>query len=84
MSRFILRYTGQGPKPAEDVKKLLTEGQARLVDDSTRMVLVEGAEHTLQAAVDKVGDWELCLESKTCDLPDPHPGAGKVEKPPKR
>ncbi len=83
MSRFILRYNGKGPKPSDDVERLLAETKARVVDDSARMILVEGPEHGLRAAVDKLENWSLSAENQGYPLPEPHPGIGKVEKPPK-
>ena len=84
MSRFILSFTGEGLKPAEDVAQLSAEGHARIIDDSSpRMVLVEGPEHPLRVAVEKLGNWRLSIEHSGYELPDPHPGVGKVKKPKK-
>jgi hypothetical protein len=80
MSRFILRYTGKDSKPAADVSRICAEGHARILDDSSpRMVLVEGPEHPLRAAVEKLGNWNLSVEQSGYELPDPHPGVGKVK-----
>jgi hypothetical protein len=45
MARFVLRYRGVGAKPADvlaEVLKLVPS--ARIVDESSRMVLVEAPE----------------------------------------
>jgi hypothetical protein len=84
VARYILRYTGKGPAPPEDILQLVSEGDARVVDTSSRMVLVEGSEGALQAAVEKLPAWRLSVEERSYPLPPPHPGAGKVEKPPGR
>ncbi len=82
MSRFILSFTGKGPKPAEDVAHLSLAGHARIIDDSMpRMVLVEGSEDPLRVAVEKLGNWKLSLEHSDYALPQPHPSVGKLKKP---
>ncbi len=85
MPRFILSFTGQGPKPAEDVAHFEAEGHARIVDDSSpRMVLVEAPEQPLRLAVAKRPRWKLSAEHSGYALPDPHPGAGMVVKRPRK
>ena len=43
MGRFILRYRGAGPMPADDVDRIRHWPHLHILDDSSpRMVLVEG------------------------------------------
>jgi hypothetical protein len=73
MGRFILRYRGAGPKPAEDVDRIHHWPHLRVLDDSSpRMLLVEGSPSDLEALVGSLPDWMVSQE-RTYRVPDPHP-----------
>jgi hypothetical protein len=73
MNRFILRYRGEGPKPAEDVERIRSLEQVRVLDDSSpRMLLVEGPGTGLKTLVASMPQWVLTPE-RMIPLPDPRP-----------
>jgi hypothetical protein len=73
MNRFILRYQGQGSKPAEDVERIRSLEQVKVLDESSpRMLLVEGPETRLKALVGSMPQWVLAPE-RMISLPDPRP-----------
>ncbi|MDH4220505.1 MAG: hypothetical protein OEW23_17240 [Candidatus Aminicenantes bacterium] len=71
MSRFILRYRGEGSKPAEDVNRIRSLQSIKVLDESSpRMLLVEGAGTRLKALVKSMPEWVLTQE-RMIPLPDP-------------
>ncbi len=73
MSRFILRYRGEGSKPAGDVDRIHSLENTKVLDESsTRMLLVEGSEAGLRALVESMPQWVLTPE-RMIPLPDPRP-----------
>jgi len=72
MSRFILRFRGQGPKPVEDVERIRALPETTVLDDASRMLLVEAPEAELKAAIDAMPDWVM-TEERMIPLPDPRP-----------
>jgi hypothetical protein len=79
MNRFILRYRGGGSKPAEDVERIRSLQQVRVLDESSpRMLLVEGPETRLKALVGSMPQWVLTPE-RMIPLPDPRPRPWKKD-----
>jgi len=73
MSRFILRYQGEGSKPAEDVSRIRSLQSIKVLDESSpRMLLVEGPGVGLKALVESMPEWVLTPE-RMIPLPDPRP-----------
>lgn len=72
MGRFILRYKGSGPKPDEDVERIRGLAGTRVLDDSSRMLLVAAPESELQGLINSMPDWVMSPE-QTIQLPDPRP-----------
>jgi hypothetical protein len=73
MSRFILRYQGEGSKPAEDVSRIRSLQSIKVLDESSpRMLLVEGPGAGLKALVESMPEWILTPE-RMIPLPDPRP-----------
>lgn len=73
MSRYILRFVGQGPCPHTDLETLRTSEDLKILDESgKRMFLVEADEADLRPLVDKMPGWVLTLEKKIA-LPDVRP-----------
>lgn len=78
VERHILRYKGPGPKPDADVERIRALPDTIVLDDSSRMLLVESPEAKLRALIDSMPDWVMSPE-QTFKLPDPHP---KILRPP--
>ena len=73
MSRFILRYRGEGSKPAEDVNRIRSLHRIKVLDESSpRMLLVEGVGARLKALVESMPEWVLTPE-RMIPVPDPRP-----------
>ncbi len=72
MARFILRYRGTGPAPEAHVERIRALPEARVLDASSRMMLVEAREEDLRNAVSEMPGWVLSAE-QTIPLPDPRP-----------
>jgi hypothetical protein len=73
MGRFILRYRGAGPEPAEDVARIRRWPNLHVLDESsTRMLLVEGSPSDLEALARSFPDWMVSQE-RTYRVPDPRP-----------
>jgi hypothetical protein len=66
--RFVLRYTGDGPKPDADVAKV--SELADVVDASSpRMLLVECEPEPLRNLVDALPGWVMGAD-RTYEVPD--------------
>jgi len=73
MSRFILRYRGEGSKPEEDVDRIRSLQNMKVLDESSpRMLLVEGPGTRLKALVESMPEWVLTPE-RMIPLPDLRP-----------
>jgi hypothetical protein len=68
-NRFVLRYRGEGPKPEADVAKVAGLADVDVVEDSPKMLLVEGEHQPLQQVVDGLPDWEIHAD-RTYEVPD--------------
>ena len=67
--RFILRYTGDGPTPHAHVAQLRRVPGTKVLDESDKMLLVEGRQRDLETATHALGGWVLTAE-KTIPVPD--------------
>jgi hypothetical protein len=73
MNRYILRFRGQGAKPAADVERIRSLPNATVLDDeSARMLLVEAPADELQTAMASLPGWVM-TEERMILLPDPRP-----------
>lgn len=70
MSRFVIRYRGTGNRPSQVVDRVRGVDGVRVLDDSGRMLLVEGPEAPLQHIFSGEKDWVLTPE-RFMKLPDP-------------
>jgi hypothetical protein len=68
--RFILRYTGAGPPLAAHVTRLRNVPGTKVLDESDRMLLVEGDQEDLEATTRGLDGWVLTPE-RTMSIPDP-------------
>ena len=76
MERFILRFKGAGEKPAQDVQRIRSLPGTTVVDDSDRMILIEGPATKIEELVKELPQWSLSKEHFV-QLPDPRPKLGK-------
>jgi len=72
MSRYILRFRGEGTRPEKDVEFIRSLPETTVLDDSPRMLLVEAPEDVLRGALQSLPDWVM-VEEKSIPLPDPRP-----------
>ncbi len=73
VGRFIARYRGEGEAPSSDLARIRSVPGTSVIDQaSPRMLLVEGPEESLRAAVHDLPGWVLAAE-QTWSLPDPRP-----------
>jgi hypothetical protein len=67
--RFILRYTGHGPTPDAHLAHLRALPGTKVLDESDKMLLVEGHQQDLEKATSALDGWVLTAE-KTVPVPD--------------
>jgi hypothetical protein len=72
MGRYILRFTGTGPRPAADVKRIRCAAKLTVLDDSARMLLVEASEERVKEVISSMPGWSWSPE-RTIRLPDSRP-----------
>ena len=73
MKKYILRFRGQGGKPAADVEMIRALPHATVLDDEpARMLLVEADAQELQTAMQSLPDWVMS-EERMLAIPDPRP-----------
>jgi hypothetical protein len=72
-STFILRFCGEGTKPAADVKRVKQCAGVTVIDQSTpRMLLVEGPKAQVRKLADSMPDWAMSEERRLA-APKPRP-----------
>jgi hypothetical protein len=79
LKRFVLRYTGKGTPPAALAKQVQATPDLDLLEESGRMIFVEGAPEAVERLAAANPDW-LLTEEATIPLPDPRK---KVRKAPR-
>lgn len=72
MSRYILRFRGQGGKPDADVNLIKSMQHLTILDDSARMLLVEASEGTVRNIMQSLTNWVLA-EEQIIPAPDSRP-----------
>ncbi len=73
VSRFVLRYRGQGTGQAEDIERIRASPNVTVIDDSSpHMLLVDAPDAELTSLVSKMPDWVMARE-QMIQLPDPRP-----------
>lgn len=72
MERFILRFKGDGDRPVDDLERIRTLPNLKVVDDSSRMVLVEAPQDALTKLVESLPEWSLSRE-RFLPVPDVRP-----------
>lgn len=72
MPRFILRFTGSGAKPADDLQRIRTQPETKVLDETERMILLEASPAKVAKLQSSLKDWSVCAE-QSVPLPDPRP-----------
>jgi len=72
MSRFVIRYVGKGLAPKTISERIRLLPDAKVIDQSTRMLLVEADAAVLNPIFDGQEDWLLVPECQV-SLPDVRP-----------
>lgn len=67
--RYIARFEGQGAKPAADAARARRLPGVTVLDESSRMLLIEGDDEALLALVETLSDWVVAPE-QTYTVPD--------------
>ena len=67
--RYILRFRGKGPIPANDVESIRSLKGLNVVDSTSRMLLVEAPKDELKSLIASMPEWILS-EERTVPLPD--------------
>lgn len=71
MSRFVLRYRGAGPKPLDVLPRIReVVPVANIIDESSRMILLEAPESSEVLLRDKMPDW-IVSPQRAYSLPRP-------------
>jgi len=79
LKRFILRYTGKGTPPAALAKQVQAAPDLDLLEESGRMIFVEGARAAIERLAAAHPDW-LLTEEATVPLPDPRKRVRKASR----
>ena len=69
MARYVLRYRGAGSRPETDVEVIAALPGVEVVDDSPRVLLVDGPAGALRGALAALPDWTMSRE-RLVPLPD--------------
>lgn len=62
MSRYILQYNGKGSKPDFDVVQVRDISGVKILDETSRMLLVEGPVVELKRVLEGLESWSLTTE----------------------
>lgn len=69
MSRFVLRYGGSEAMPADHLSAIRSTPGLQVIDESPKMLLVDGEESALQQKLKAMPGWSLHPE-QTYQMPD--------------
>jgi hypothetical protein len=72
VGRYIVRYVGEGLRPAADVRRIREAPGLTVLDDSSRMMLVQASAKRLRELMDSLPGWTWTPE-RSIRLPDPRP-----------
>lgn len=67
--RFVVRFQGRGAKPAADADRVRRLPGLTVLDESSRMLLIEGDDETLVPLIESFSGWVVALE-QTYPMPD--------------
>ena len=77
MSRYILRYSGPDA-PAEQVRRIRASPKLRVIDESPKMLLVEGDDQDIRDSIANESGWQAVPE-RIESIPDPRPKIRKSD-----
>jgi len=60
--RYVLRYQGEGAKPSGDTARIRQTPGVTVVDESSRMMLIEGDEASLAGLAQTLPGWAFAPE----------------------
>jgi hypothetical protein len=69
MSRYILRYGGLQSIPADHVNSIRSLPGVQVIDESPKMLLVEGEDSALREKIKEMPEWSIHPE-KGYPIPD--------------
>lgn len=69
MSRYILRYGGSQAIPTEHVDRIRSTPGIKVIDESPKMLLVDGEESALREKIKEMPEWSIHPE-KGYPIPD--------------
>lgn len=69
MGRYILRYSGTAAAPADHVDTVRSTPGLKVIDESPKMLLVDGEESALRDKIKSMPGWSLHSE-QGLPLPD--------------
>jgi len=72
VARYIVRYAGEGLRPAADVQRIRAVPGLTVLDDSSRMMLVEASQKNLKDLMGALPGWTWTPE-RAIRLPNPRP-----------
>jgi hypothetical protein len=72
VERFILRFEGAGEKPLDDLEKIRAVPKLKVLDDASRMLLVEAPGESVAKLVEALPRWSVTKEIFV-PIPDPRP-----------
>ncbi len=79
MARFILRFTGPGEVPREDLARIRALPGAKIIDSSARMLLVEAPLDRITQLLRDLSNWTISPETFV-SIPDPRPKPRGLER----
>jgi hypothetical protein len=71
MSRYILRYSGPAD-PVEQLRRIRSSSKLRVIDESPKMLLVEGDDQDIHDSIADESGWQAVPE-RTVPLAEPRP-----------
>ena len=75
---MILRFTGPGEVPRDDVARIRALPAAKIIDNSARMLLVEAPPDAITQLVGNLPNWTMSPETFV-GIPDPRPKSRGLE-----
>jgi hypothetical protein len=72
VTRFVLRYQGDGDRPPRDVTRVRRTRGATVLDESPRMLLVEADRPVIDSLLERLDGWAVAEET-TVPLPHVRP-----------
>ena len=78
VARLILRFTGPGEVPRDDLARIRALPAAKIIDSSARMLLVEAPPEGITQFLRDLPNWTISPETFV-GIPDPRPKSRGLE-----